>query len=103
MCAGLARRPAGACAARCAARVLCSALTCLTAHTLACRAKYQEEIKHLERAKTDMQIEESFLHDKFRQLKADNDRMKAEIDSYRTRLGNATEDYVSRLEACALS
>jgi hypothetical protein len=46
-----------------------------------------------------MQVEESFLADKFRQLKAENERLKAEIDGYRTRLGNATEDYVSTVGA----
>lgn len=63
------------------------------------RAKLQEEIKQLERAKNDMQVEESFLQDKFRQLKSENDRLKDEITTYRTRLGNATEDYV-RVLAC---
>ena len=42
-----------------------------------------------------MQVEESFLSDKFRQMKSENDRLKAELDMYRSRLGNATEDYVS--------
>mmetsp|Transcript_17491 Transcript_17491/g.44035 ORF Transcript_17491/g.44035 Transcript_17491/m.44035 type:complete len:628 (-) Transcript_17491:2367-4250(-) len=60
--------------------------------------KYQEEIKQLERAKNDMQVEETFLGDKFRQLRAENDRLKAEIDTYRSRLGNATEDYADILE-----
>jgi hypothetical protein len=45
-----------------------------------------------------MQVEESFLADKFRQLKAENERLKVEIDSYRTRLGNATEDYVGAVK-----
>ncbi len=68
-------------------------MCCDCAH-LSRRAKFQEEIRNLERAKTDMQVEEAFLQDKFRQLRAENDRLKAEIDTYRQRLGNATEDYV---------
>ncbi len=36
-----------------------------------CRAKLQEEIRNLERAKNDMQVEESFLGDKFRQMKGE--------------------------------
>lgn len=44
-----------------------------------------------------MQVEESFLGDKFRQMTAENTRLKAEIEQFRGRLGNATEDYVSRL------
>ena len=42
-----------------------------------------------------MQLEESFVHDKYRQVKAENERLLAEIGKYRSRLGNATEDYVS--------
>lgn len=41
-----------------------------------------------------MHVEETFLGDKFRQLRAENERLKAEVDTYRNRLGNATEDYV---------
>lgn len=48
----------------------------------------------MERAKQDMQVEESFLGDKFRQLRAENELLKAEIESFRGRLVNATEDYV---------
>jgi hypothetical protein len=44
-----------------------------------------------------MQVEESFLQDKFRQLRAENERLKSDMEAYKTRLGNATEDYVSRL------
>jgi len=59
------------------------------------RVKLAEEVKVLERAKNDMQLEESFVHDKYRQVKAENERLLAEIGKYRSRLGNATEDYVS--------
>eukprot|EP00967_Tisochrysis_lutea_P037208 scaffold44739_cov15-Tisochrysis_lutea.AAC.2 len=57
--------------------------------------KLQEEVKLLERARNDMQVEESFVHDKYKQIKAENERLQAEINKYRSRLGNATEDYVS--------
>ncbi len=32
--------------------------------------------------------------DKFRQLKAENDRLRAEIDGFKSRLTNAADDYV---------
>lgn len=59
------------------------------------RAKLMEELKVMERAKNDMQVEETFVYDKYKQVKAENERLQAEIGKYRTRLGNATEDYVS--------
>lgn len=61
----------------------------------ACRAKYQDEIKQLEKAREDLQLEQTFLLDKFRQLRAENDRLKAEVDAYKGRLNHATQDYVS--------
>uniref|UniRef100_A0A7S3QQQ5 Fibronectin type-III domain-containing protein n=2 Tax=Dunaliella tertiolecta TaxID=3047 RepID=A0A7S3QQQ5_DUNTE len=60
--------------------------------------KLQEEVKLLERARNDMQVEESFVHDKYKQIKAENERLQAEINKYRSRLGNATEDYADILE-----
>ncbi len=53
-----------------------------------------DEIRQLEKAKSDMTVEQSFIMDKFRQMKAENDRLKDEMDAFRKRLGNATEDYV---------
>ena len=41
-----------------------------------------------------MTVEQAFMMDKFRQMKAENDRLKEEMSAFRTRLGNATEDYV---------
>jgi hypothetical protein len=58
------------------------------------RAKFQEEIRQLTRAKDDMSVEQTFLADKFKQLRHENDRLKADVDAYKSRLGNATEDYV---------
>jgi hypothetical protein len=58
------------------------------------RAKFTEEIKHLSRAKDDMGVEQTFLQDKFRQMRHENDRLKTDIDTFKGRLGNATEDYV---------
>lgn len=70
--------------------------TLLSTHTTpVSRVKLAEEVKVLERAKDEMQLEESFVNDKYRQLKAENERLHAEIGKYRARLGNATEDYVS--------
>lgn len=66
------------------------------------RVKLQEEIKVLERARNDMQVEETFVHDKYKQIKAENERLQAEINKYRSRLGNATEDYVSTWCASSL-
>ena len=34
------------------------------------------------------------MMDKFRQMKAENDRLKEEMTAFKGRLGNATEDYV---------
>lgn len=59
-----------------------------------CRAKFQEEIKQLEQAKNDLQLEHTFLLDKFRQLKAENDRLRGEIDGMKGRLTHAADDYV---------
>jgi hypothetical protein len=53
-----------------------------------------EEIRQLERAKNDTAVEQAFMMDKFRQMKAENDRLKDEMSTFRSRLGNATEDYV---------
>ncbi len=61
---------------------------------LLCRAKLQEEIRGLERAKNDAAVEQAFVMDKFRQMKSENDRLQSELDAFRKRLGNATEDYV---------
>jgi len=61
-------------------------------------AKMQEEIKLLERSKNDMQVEQTFVMDKFRQLKSENERLKSEMDAFKNRLGNATEDYADILE-----
>ena len=58
------------------------------------REKFLVEIRNLERAKDDMTVEQAFMMDKFRQIKAENDRLKEEMAAFRTRLGNATEDYV---------
>jgi hypothetical protein len=60
------------------------------------RAKFQEEIKQLEQAKNDLQLEHTFVLDKFRQLKAENDRLRAEIDGFKGKLTAAEGDYVSR-------
>ncbi len=57
-----------------------------------------EEIRQLERAKNDMQVEQAFMMDKFRQMKAENDRLKEEMSTFKGRLGNATEDYADILE-----
>lgn len=62
---------------------------------LCARAKYLEEIRQLEQAKNDLQLEHTFVLDKFRQLKAENDRLRAEIDGFKSRLTNAADDYVS--------
>ncbi|GLC41598.1 hypothetical protein PLESTF_000274300 [Pleodorina starrii] len=61
-------------------------------------AKYQEEIRQLEQAKNDLQLEHTFVLDKFRQLKAENDRLRAEIDGFKSRLTNAADDYADILE-----
>lgn len=61
------------------------------------RAKFQEEIRSLERAKNDAAVEQAFVMDKFRQMKSENDRLQSELDAFRKRLGNATEDYVGAL------
>ncbi|KAL6758234.1 hypothetical protein V8C86DRAFT_2601400 [Haematococcus lacustris] len=61
-------------------------------------AKFTEEIKALERVKNDLQVEESFLADKFRQLKAENERLHAEVEASRVRLQTATGDYADILE-----
>ncbi|GAX74227.1 hypothetical protein CEUSTIGMA_g1676.t1 [Chlamydomonas eustigma] len=61
-------------------------------------AKFLEEIRQLERAKNDMAVEQAFMMDKFRQMKAENDRLKDEMSTFRGRLGNATEDYADILE-----
>uniref|UniRef100_A0A7S0Y9W2 Uncharacterized protein n=1 Tax=Polytomella parva TaxID=51329 RepID=A0A7S0Y9W2_9CHLO len=61
-------------------------------------AKFQEEIKQLEKANNDLQLEQNFMLDKFRQTKADNERMKAEISGFKSRLSSATEDYADILE-----
>ena len=42
-----------------------------------------------------MAVEQTYTMDRFRQMKAENDRLKEEMAAFRTRLGNATEDYVS--------
>lgn len=62
------------------------------------RVKLQEELRVVERAKNDKELEESFVHDKYKQIKAENERLLGEIAKYRSRLGNATEDYVSRAQ-----
>ena len=62
------------------------------------REKFLSEIRNLERAKDYMTVEQAFMMDKFRQMKAENDRLKDEMSAFRTRLGNATEDYVSTTE-----
>ncbi|KAG2490886.1 hypothetical protein HYH03_010803 [Edaphochlamys debaryana] len=61
-------------------------------------AKFQEEIKQLEQAKNDLQLEHTFVLDKFRQLKAENDRLRTEIDGFKTRLSSAADDYHDILE-----
>ncbi|PNW80231.1 hypothetical protein CHLRE_08g383101v5 [Chlamydomonas reinhardtii] len=61
-------------------------------------AKFQEEIKQLEQAKNDLQLEHTFLLDKFRQLKAENDRLRGEIDGMKGRLTHAADDYADILE-----
>lgn len=61
-------------------------------------AKFAEEVKSLEQAKNDLQLEHTFVLDKFRQLKAENDRLKAEIDGFKSRLSSAAEDYADILE-----
>ena len=63
------------------------------------RAKFQEEIKQLEQAKNDLQLEHTFVLDKFRQLKAENDRLRAEIDAFKGKLTAAEGDYVSPLHS----
>lgn len=40
------------------------------------------------------QVEQAFVLDKFRQMSAENDRLKDDLDNFKKRLGNATEDYV---------
>ncbi|KXZ54835.1 hypothetical protein GPECTOR_4g907 [Gonium pectorale] len=61
-------------------------------------AKYQEEIRALEQAKNDLQLEHTFVLDKFRQLKAENDRLRTEIDGFKSRLTSAADDYADILE-----
>ncbi|MEW5307774.1 MAG: hypothetical protein WDW38_010526 [Sanguina aurantia] len=56
-------------------------------------AKYLAEISALEQAKSDMQVQQSFLVDKFRQMKAENERIKGEVDGVKGRLVSATDDY----------
>lgn len=80
--------------ARCMAHCMGPRAHALCPSLLRRRAKYQEEIRQLERAKNDLTVEQAFIMDKFRQMKAENDRMKEEMDAFRKRLGNATEDYV---------
>lgn len=61
-------------------------------------AKFNAEIRELERAKNDMVVEQTFTMDRFRQMKAENDRLKEEAIGLKNRLGNATEDYSDILE-----
>ena len=42
-----------------------------------------------------MTVEQTFVMDKFRQMRCENDRLKGEIDTFGSRLKNATDDYVS--------
>lgn len=59
-----------------------------------CREKFLSEIRNLERAKDDMTVEQAFMMDRFRQMQVENERLKEEMAAFKTRLGNATEDYV---------
>jgi hypothetical protein len=51
----------------------------------------------LQGAKQDLELGHAILVDKLRQCKAENDRLLQEIDNYKARITNATQDYVSRL------
>lgn len=44
-----------------------------------------------------MELGHAILVDKLRQCKAENDRLLQEIDNYKARITNATQDYVSDL------
>eukprot|EP00798_Chlamydomonas_sp_ICE-L_P017175 gene17175-23489_t len=61
-------------------------------------SKMADEITQLERSKNDMMVEQTFVTDKFRQLRMENERLKEELAGFKGRLGNATEDYADILE-----
>lgn len=60
--------------------------------------KFLEEIKVLENARNDMMVEHTVLSDKFRQLRSENDVLKAELAELKGRLAAATDDYSDILE-----
>lgn len=61
-------------------------------------SKVKEEIAQLERTNNDMMVEQTFVTDKFRQMRMENDRLKEELNAFKSRLGSATEDYADILE-----
>ncbi|WIA13348.1 hypothetical protein OEZ85_006930 [Tetradesmus obliquus] len=60
--------------------------------------KVQAELAALQGAKQDMELGHAILVDKLRQCKAENDRLLQEIDNYKARITNATQDYVDILQ-----
>lgn len=66
-----------------------------------CRDKLQAELAALQGVKQDLELGHAILVDKLKQSRAENDRLLQEVDNLKARIGNATQDYVSRL--CYLS
>jgi hypothetical protein len=64
-------------------------------HVRICRDKVQAELAALQGAKQDLELGHAILVDKLRQCKAENDRLLQEINNYKARITNATQDYVS--------
>lgn len=56
------------------------------------------KLQQLEKAKQDMELEQAIMDDKLKQLKAENERLLADVDHYKSRLTQATKDYADVLE-----
>jgi hypothetical protein len=53
----------------------------------------------LQGARQDLELGHALLTDKLKQSKAENERLLLEIERFKSRLSNATQDYVGALSA----
>eukprot|EP00775_Hariotina_reticulata_P013491 gene13491-13616_t len=56
------------------------------------------ELMALQGARQDLELGHAILTDKLKQSKAENERLLLEIEKFKSRLGNATQDYVDILQ-----
>lgn len=58
------------------------------------REKLQAELAALQGAQQDLELGHAILIDKLKQSKAENDRLLQEVENFKARITNATQDYV---------